>query len=121
MVASAKARRNGERDRVTKIIYIEHDGTEHIADVANGSSVMEGALANGIDGITADCGGCCACATCHVYIEKEWWDRVEAPQEFETSMLESAVEPRESSRLSCQIKISDALEGLKVHLPASQY
>jgi len=115
------ARRNRESFGVTKIIYIEHDGTEHVTDIANGHSVMEGALANGIDAITADCGGSCACATCHVYVDKDWWDRVGEPEDFELSMLESALDQRENSRLSCQIKISEELDGLIVHLPASQY
>jgi ferredoxin, 2Fe-2S len=103
-----------------KIVYIEHDGTEHAVDVLPGYSVMEGALRNNIPGIDADCGGACACATCHIYVDYNWVDRVGAPTEMEEAMLEFADNISPSSRLSCQIKVTDALDGLVVRMPESQ-
>ncbi len=104
-----------------KVTYIEFDGTEHQVDVASGLSVMEGAVKNMVPGIDADCGGACACATCHVYVDPEWKDKTGEPNEMETSMLDFAEEVKDNSRLSCQIKMSDDLDGLTVRLPESQH
>ena len=106
---------------MAKITYIENDGTEHTVDVKTGLSVMEGAIKNNIPGIDADCGGACACATCHVYVEKEWLSKLEPMQEMEKTMLDFAEGVESNSRLSCQIKVSDALEGFTVKMPKSQH
>ena len=105
---------------MAKITYIEFDGTEHQAEVPAGQSVKDGAINNLIPGILAECGGCCACATCHVYVEEAWRERVGAPDELEAELLEFANEPKDNSRLSCQIEVSDGLDGLIVRLPESQ-
>ena len=106
---------------MAKITYIEHDGTEHKVDVANGLSVMEGAIKNSVPGIDADCGGACACATCHVYVDPEWIDKTGTKEDMEQTMLDFAVDVEENSRLSCQIEVSDELDGLVVRLPQSQH
>jgi 2Fe-2S ferredoxin len=106
---------------MAKITYIEHDGTEHVIDVKNGLSVMEGAVKNNIPGIDADCGGACACATCHVYVDAAWKDKTGTPSSMEESMLDFAENVEPTSRLSCQIKISDELDGLIVRMPESQH
>jgi len=106
---------------MTKIVYIEHNGREHVVDVPADHSVMEGAVNNSIPGIDADCGGQCACATCHVFVDPAWIDRVGTPNATEQSMLEFTDGLCSQSRLSCQIKVSDALEGLIVRLPKSQH
>lgn len=103
-----------------KVTYIETDGTEHAVNVPVGLSVMEGALNAGVPGIDADCGGACACATCHVYIDPDWTEIVGPPHEGEKDMLEFAVEVGPRSRLSCQIGMRPTLDGLIVHLPESQ-
>lgn len=104
------------------VTYIQHDGTEHQIDVANGESVMQGAVDNMVDGILAECGGGLACATCHCYVEEAWTEKAGAASEVETEMLEfSAAEVKPNSRLSCQIQMSDELDGLVVHLPESQF
>ena len=105
---------------MTKITYIEDNGTSHEVDVKNDLSVMEGATRNGIPGIDADCGGACACATCHVYIREEWIERTGTPSSIEASMLQFAQDPRPNSRLSCQIKVTDILDGLVVTIPPRQ-
>ena len=105
---------------MTKIKYIEHNGKQHEIDVANGLSVMEGAIQNDIPGIDADCGGGMACATCHVYVKEDWFNKLPEKTEGEDDMLDQAYEPGPSSRLSCQIMISDELNGLVVHLPEKQ-
>ena len=105
---------------MAKITYIEHDGTEHVVDVKPGMSVMEGAIKNNIPGIDADCGGACACATCHVYVDEAWIDRTGSPSAMEESMLDFAEGVQDNSRLSCQIKVTDSLDGLVVRLPVSQ-
>ena len=104
-----------------KIKYVEHDGTEHVLDVKNGLSVMEGAVKNNVPGIDADCGGACACATCHVYVDPEWTAKTGTRSAMEDSMLDFAEGVTENSRLSCQIKVSDELDGLKVTMPESQH
>ena len=103
-----------------KITYIEHNGKSHTIDVANGLSVMEGAVQNNIPGIDADCGGGMACATCHVYVKEEWFDKLPKKEDGEEDMIDMAYEPNKFSRLSCQLTISDELEGLVVTLPAKQ-
>ena len=106
---------------MAKVTYIEHSGTSHVIEVANGLSVMEGAVKNSIPGIDADCGGACSCATCHVYVDTNWIGKLEPADEMELAMIDYAVERKETSRLSCQIKVSAELDGLVVTLPASQY
>ena len=106
---------------MAKITYVEHDGTEHVLDLKPGLSLMEGAVKNNVPGIDADCGGACACATCHVYVDEAWRETIGPPLDIEQSMLEFAENVEPSSRLSCQVKVSDALDGLIVRLPASQH
>ncbi|MCB1746116.1 MAG: 2Fe-2S iron-sulfur cluster binding domain-containing protein [Gammaproteobacteria bacterium] len=99
-----------------KITYIDVNGNECTCDVPSGISVMEGAIQNGIEGILAICGGSCACSTCHAYVDERWMDAVGKPDEIEDSTLELAVERRPNSRLTCQIEVSDALDGLVVRV-----
>ena len=103
-----------------KITYIEHSGKSHTIEVANGLSVMEGAVQNNIPGIDADCGGSMACATCHVYVKEDWFNKLPKKEDGEEDMLDMAFEPKKNSRLSCQIMISDQLDGLVVNLPEKQ-
>tara|TARA_B100001121_G_scaffold100147_1_gene88758 strand:+ start:51 stop:371 length:321 start_codon:yes stop_codon:yes gene_type:complete len=105
---------------MTKITYIEYNGTEHTIDVQNGLTVMEGAVQNDIPGIDADCGGSMACATCHVYVKDEWYNKLDEKNEGEDDMIDQAYDPKKNSRLSCQITVSDKIEGLVVHLPEKQ-
>ena len=105
---------------MVKIKYIENSSKEHEVDVANGLSVMEGAVQNDIPGIDADCGGGMACATCHVYVKEDWFIKLPEKSEGEDDMLDQAYKPNSSSRLSCQITVSDKLDGLVVHLPKKQ-
>lgn len=107
---------------MAKVTYIEHDGTEHTVDVADGTSVMQAAIDNNIEGIVGECGGGMACATCHCYIDEAWTDRVGPASEPERDMLEFAASQSDhTSRLSCQVTVTDELDGLVVRLPASQY
>ena len=103
-----------------KITYNTHDNQTHTIDVQKGLSVMEGAVQNDIPGIDADCGGGMACATCHVYVNEEWLDKLSAKEDGEEDMLDMAYEPKKNSRLSCQIIVSDALDGLVVNIPLKQ-
>jgi 2Fe-2S ferredoxin len=103
------------------ITYIEHNGTEHRIEVPNGRSVMQGAVDNNVPGIDADCGGECACATCHVYVDPAWLARTGTRGEQETSMLSFAATAEANSRLSCQIEVSEALDGLVVRMPEAQH
>ena len=105
---------------MAKITYIEHDGKPHTIEVANGLSVMEGAVQNNIPGIDADCGGSMACATCHVYVKEEWFNKLPKKEDGEDDMLDMAFEPKKNSRLSCQLMVTDQLEGLIVNLPEKQ-
>ena len=105
---------------MAKITYIEHNGTNHTVDVQNGLTVMEGAVQNNIPGIDADCGGSMACATCHVYVKEDWFDKINKKNEGEDDMLDQAYEPKKYSRLSCQIIVSDDLDGLVVDMPEKQ-
>jgi len=104
-----------------KVTYIENGGAEHVVDVKSGLSVMEGAIRNNVPGIDADCGGACACATCHVYVDAAWTETAGKPSAMEESMLDFAEGVEPNSRLSCQIRMSDALDGLVVRLPESQH
>ena len=103
-----------------KITYIEHNGKSHVVDVPNGLSVMEGAVQNNIPGIDADCGGSCACATCHVYVDENWLNKLPAKEDTEQDMLDMAYEPKKFSRLTCQITVGDDLDGLVVKMPLKQ-
>ncbi|QQQ17963.1 (2Fe-2S)-binding protein [Brevundimonas vitis] len=106
---------------MAKITYIEFDGSEHVVDVKPGLSVMEGAIRNNVPGIDADCGGACACATCHVYVDEAFQEAAGKASAMEESMLDFAENVQPNSRLSCQIRVSDALDGLIVRLPESQH
>ena len=103
------------------VTYIEHDGTEHRVEVPAGLSVMRGAVDNNIPGIDADCGGECACATCHVFVDPAWLAATGTPGEQEASMLSFAATKQDNSRLSCQIEVTAALDGLVVRLPEAQH
>jgi 2Fe-2S ferredoxin len=104
-----------------RVTYIAHDGKETTLDVAVGTSVMQAATYNGIDGIVAECGGSCTCATCHVYVDPAWTDRLPAMQDVEDELLEDTASPREpTSRLGCQVPVTDDLDGLVVRLPEAQ-
>jgi 2Fe-2S ferredoxin len=106
---------------MAKITYIEHNGTQHVVDVPTGLTVMEGARDNNIPGIEADCGGACACSTCHVYVDPEWVSKLPVIDPMEEDMLEFAYQPNsERSRLTCQLKVMDALDGLVVQMPEKQ-
>jgi len=104
-----------------KITYVDSSGTERTVEGKNGMTVMETAIKHNVPGIDADCGGACACATCHVYVDPAFGDKVGKPSAMEQSMLDFAENVRETSRLSCQIKIRDDLDGLKVTTPESQH
>lgn len=106
---------------MAKITYIEANGQQHHVELSDGSSIMEGALANNVPGIDADCGGQCACGTCHVYIEEPWTDKLPRPASQETEMLGFAAATRETSRLSCQLTVDQSLDGIVVHLPDGQH
>ena len=107
--------------KMAKITYVEYGGKEHVVDVANGLTVMEGARDNGIPGIEADCGGACACSTCHVYVDPAWVDRLPKKDHMEADMLDFAWQPDPvRSRLTCQLKVTDALDGLRVQMPEKQ-
>jgi 2Fe-2S ferredoxin len=103
-----------------KISYILDDQNTKTVEVANGLSVMEGAVQNDIPGIDADCGGGMACATCHVYVKEEWFDKLPKKEDGEEDMLDMAFEPNKFSRLSCQLLVSDELDGLTVSIPSKQ-
>lgn len=104
-----------------KVKYIAHDGGETVVETKAGTSIMKAAVDNGVDGIVAECGGAMSCATCHVYFDPEWSEKLEEPQKMEKEMLEFVIEPHPTSRLSCQIKMQEELDGIVVHLPESQY
>jgi 2Fe-2S ferredoxin len=103
-----------------KLTVVAFDGTRFDLDAETGSTVMENAVKNSVPGIEAECGGACACATCHVYVDEEWTDIVGKPDVMEEDMLDFAYEPKPVSRLSCQIKMKDELDGLVVHVPERQ-
>lgn len=106
---------------MAKIVFVESNGTHHVVEAAAGESLMQAATANMVPGILADCGGSCTCATCHAYIDAPWADQLPAPSADESLMLEGALHTRPTSRLTCQVQMSPALDGIVVHLPASQY
>lgn len=108
--------------KVVKITYLDHLGSETVADVREGMTVMHGAVNNGIEGIEGECGGCCSCATCHVYVDPRFADMLDAPDEFENALLDGVASPRKpNSRLSCQINIRPELDGMIVEMPETQY
>ena len=104
-----------------KITYIEHSGKEHVIEAPVGQTVMETAVKHAVPGIDADCGGACACATCHVYVDPEWLPKLPKRQDMEEQMLDFAIELKPNSRLSCQLKVTPALDGLIVRTPKSQH
>ena len=106
---------------MAKITFIEHNGTAHTVEAEPGMTVMEAAVRNSIPGIAAECGGACACATCHVYVQEPWREVVGQPQQMEEDMLDFAFDVREESRLSCQIKITEDMDGLVVRVPERQF
>jgi 2Fe-2S ferredoxin len=105
---------------MTKISIVAFDGTRFDVNAENGSTVMENAIRNSVPGIEAECGGACACATCHVYVDDAWTEKVGSPEPMEEDMLDFAFDVRPNSRLSCQIKVRDELDGLVVHVPERQ-
>lgn len=105
---------------MAKITFVANDGVEFVVDAVNGSTVMENAIRNGVPGIEAECGGACACATCHVYVDEAWRSAVGEPEPMEADMLDFAYDVRPGSRLSCQIRVADALDGLVVTVPERQ-
>ena len=105
---------------MAKLTFIGADGTRYDVTAENGSTVMEAAIRNGVPGIEAECGGACACATCHVYVAGEWFEATGKPEPMEEDMLDFAYDIRPTSRLSCQIRVSDALDGLVVTVPERQ-
>ena len=105
---------------MSKITYIDNEGNSTTIEVENGLSVMEGAIQNNIPGIDADCGGSMACATCHVYVEEKWLNKIPKAEDAEVDMIDMAFEPKKNSRLSCQLIVSDVLDGLTVTTPSKQ-
>jgi len=105
---------------MTKITYIDHAGASRQVEAENGATVMETALRNSVPGIEAECGGACACATCHVYVDEAWFAKLPKKEQMEEDMLDFAFDVRPNSRLSCQIKVTAALEGLTVTTPEKQ-
>ena len=103
-----------------KITYKDYQGNSKTIEVENGLSVMEGAIQNDIPGIDADCGGGMACATCHVYVKEDWFNKIPKKEDGEEDMLDMAFEPKTNSRLSCQIVVSDEIDGLEVNIPSKQ-
>lgn len=104
-----------------KITFVQPDGTKQVVEAAAGATVMEAAKLHRIDGIAAECGGACACATCHVYVDAAWAEKAGKPAATEEDMLDFAFDVRETSRLSCQIKVTAALDGLVIQIPAKQF
>lgn len=105
---------------MVKINFTDHTGTKRTVDVEAGATVMEAAIRNAIPGVEAECGGACACATCHVYVDEAWTGAVGEPEAMEEDMLDFAYEVQPNSRLSCQIKVRDELDGLVVRVPERQ-
>ena len=104
-----------------KIIYVTQDAVRHEVDVENGYSVMEGAINNNINGIVAECGGACACATCHSYVDESWVEKINEMDDMEDSMLDMSFDRKENSRLTCQIEVSDELDGLVVYVAENEF
>ncbi|SMP33556.1 2Fe-2S iron-sulfur cluster-binding protein [Shimia sagamensis] len=105
---------------MVKLKFVQSNGTEIETDAALGMSVMQAAVNAGVNEIAAECGGACACGTCHCVLPQEWFDRVAAPQDDEIDMLEFVIEPQPTSRLSCQIVVSEDLQGMEINVPDSQ-
>ena len=105
---------------MAKINYLTHDNQTHTIEVQNGLTVMEGAVQNNIPGIDADCGGSCACATCHIYVDDDWLDKLPKQSDAEKDMLDFAFETKSTSRLSCQLFLDEDLDGIAVSLPEKQ-
>ena len=105
---------------MARITFIQPDGSAATVEIANGLTVMEGAIENDVTGVVAQCGGSCSCSTCHCYVADEWMGVLPPPDEEESGLIEFAWEPRGSSRLTCQIRVTDALDGLVLHVPAEQ-
>ena len=105
---------------MTKITFVQADGERREIEAENGATIMEVAINNSITGIVGECGGACTCATCHVYIDKDWLEKAGDPSAMEEDMLDFASDVRDTSRLSCQVKVSDEFDGLVVHVPANQ-
>ena len=103
-----------------KITYIEHNGKAHTIEVPKDLSIMEGAIQNNIPGIDADCGGSCACATCHIYVDEKWYDKLPKKESAEEDMLDVAIEPNKFSRLGCQITVTEELDGMILKMPSKQ-
>ncbi len=103
------------------VTFVDADGTRHEIEAKSGVSVMQAAIDNGIEGIVAECGGACSCATCHCYVDEEWQGRTGEPDQMEKTMLECVLDPRPNSRLSCQITLNDDLDGLVISLPEAQF
>ena len=106
---------------MVNILFIDNDGAEHPVEVSPGNSVTQAAVSNGVPGIDADCGGSCSCATCHVYVNEEWLSKVGEVNPTEDAMLSLSTDRRENSRLSCQIQVTDELDGLIVTTPEFQF
>ncbi|WP_375276442.1 2Fe-2S iron-sulfur cluster-binding protein [Alteromonas australica] len=106
---------------MAKITYIEHSGTEHNIEVETGKTVMQGAVDNFVEGIIGECGGCCSCATCHVIVDEAWYSKTGGPNESELEMLDAVPVLTPTSRLSCQLKVTEELDGLVVTLPEEQF
>lgn len=106
---------------MAEVTFISHDGNEQTVTAEVGASLMVAATSNFIDGIPADCGGACSCATCHVYMQEPWAAMAGAPSDMETAMLEHVMDPRDTSRLSCQVIITDEMDGMRVEIPESQF
>lgn len=104
-----------------KAVFIEANGGEYEVEVNVGQTLMEAATDNMIDGIVGECGGVCSCATCHVYVDQEWFDKLPPADDLEESMIDVARDPMDNSRLSCQIEMTEALDGIIVRLPVSQF
>jgi 2Fe-2S ferredoxin len=107
--------------RMPRVKFISHAGEERTVDAAAGTTVMQAAVDNDIEGIVAECGGSCSCATCHCYVEESWLAKLEPPSDVERDMLECVLAPQSNSRLSCQIKLTEALDGIAISVPENQY
>lgn len=105
---------------MAQVRYINVDGKEYVVEVENGDNLMQAAIDNSVPGILGDCGGGCACATCHVFVDDAWSAKSGAPDELEADMLDGLIDPKPTSRLSCQIIMKDELDGIVIHLPESQ-
>ncbi len=105
---------------MARVIFVQPDGSEQTVEIENGCTVMEGATANQVPGIKAECGGNCSCSTCHCYVDPAWYDRLPPMQEEEAGLLEFAWQPKQTSRLTCQLTVTDELDGLLLYVPAQQ-